>query len=205
MSPSKAGRRNRSDSTMLAGWLFADLLLALFVVVLAATPGDPAAAKSTRSTTTSSSSTTTTTTLAETPKGINTVPVSFEVNVDRGRLVAGDAGERARVAGVMQAELAARGLTGHRAGLVLSFGGTDAGIATAAAFNEALAAGLPVEFGAGDPRGVIYRNYKDTRDQQVRSRPTSSSTRSVVVGPASTLRSVGVSLRRMTIEQITHM
>lgn len=155
----RRGAASGGDSALLAGWLFADLLLALFVIVLAATPGDPSAARATEDSTTTT--TTTTTTLPPAPKGISTVPNVVEVNVNRAAFVAGDPGERARVADEVRARLAEQGLAGRRAGLVLSFGGGNAGVSLARSFNEMLGASFPVEFGAGDSRGAIFRDYKE--------------------------------------------
>ncbi|NUT95510.1 MAG: hypothetical protein HOY78_26120, partial [Saccharothrix sp.] len=128
-----AGRR-RLHVVLLAGWLFADLFLVLFIVGLESTPGAGAASSSASATTTTTTTTTTpttTTTVAE--RVLDRTPVKFEVEADLDRLGA-EGPDGPVAAGVLDAvsrEVAARG-PGRAVGFVLIFAaGPQDGIAQA--------------------------------------------------------------------------
>lgn len=117
---------------LLAGWLFADLFLVLFIVGLESTPGAGAASSSASATATTTTTTpTTTTTVAE--RVLDRTPVKFEVEADLDRLGA-EGPDGPVAAGVLDAvsrEVAARG-PGRAVGFVLIFAaGPQDGIAQA--------------------------------------------------------------------------
>ena len=173
---------NRGSSAGLAGWVFADALLALTIIGLAAggavhpgsgdtgTPAAIAATTAPTATPTPAPTPTVTvtapapTTLPSVPDGIAQAPVVLEISVD----AVDDESVRATVAGAVQ-DLAAQG---RRAAFVLTFGtASDPGAGTALArrVNAQLDSASPAVFtgsakrdfwravNAGSPRPGVVR------------------------------------------------
>lgn len=116
--------------TALAGWLFADMFLALAVIMLGSSPTPPPTTTTTTTTTTSSTTTTTSTTVpgGVEPKGLSTTPVCVFVTVDRSALLASDllapegSGVRDAVLNSIREQIQPQLATSQRAGLVLMWG-----------------------------------------------------------------------------------
>lgn len=70
-------RRPAASTASLAGWLFADLLLAFAIIVLGSTAGS--ATGDTTSTTTTTTTTSTTTTALPAPKGLSPNPITIDL------------------------------------------------------------------------------------------------------------------------------
>lgn len=165
-------RRSSRDTSLLAGWLFADLLLGFAVIVLGSTRGG-LPASSAGSTTTSSvieaTTTTTTTTTTPTsstpprPPGVDLQPLRVEAAADFGLLTGPPSPERdaevLRVVTDVQNQVSAAGMAGKRVALLITFGvhpTTGEGQRVADAFNQGLRDLLPDSFGGAVPRSFDY-------------------------------------------------
>jgi hypothetical protein len=167
------------DGGLLAGWLFADLLLALFVVFLGAQGGAAlgalpkdsgsstggASATPTSTTTTEVATTTTTAPPPAKPAGVETTPYKFEVQTNEAALTGPDGpakdAERQRIADEVITKLRADGRIDRRAGFVLTFGVNPTvgqGQVLAAAFNETLKMKVTSVFGSAALRNFDYRS-----------------------------------------------
>lgn len=163
-----SGDSRRPDATLLAGWLFADLLLAIFVVFLGAQGGEPIAGAAVPPTTTSIVPTTTSPPVTAPPPtkpaGVETTPYLTVVETNSDLLLgaaspARDA-ELRRVAAVTAERLKADGFEGRRAGFVLTFGvhpTVGVGQRIADAYNDGLRANLPAVFATAALRNFDYR------------------------------------------------
>jgi hypothetical protein len=145
--------------TLLAGWLFADLLLGVTVVAIGASdsPG--------------STTTTMTTTTANPcgrpepdcgkpppgPPGVDPRPVRFEVKADASALLANDRGEAGRVVRRIRTRLARTKVTRRRAAFVLTFG-TSPSSAEGTRLASAANALLP-RAGSSVFADATYRNF----------------------------------------------
>ena len=159
-------RPRSNDLPLLAGWLFADLLLAFAVIMLGSSSGDPEAAAAATSTTT----TTTSTTIPAVPPptalpGIAPDPIVFQPNANYDVLMgpAGPAREAARenVRNQTRQFFAAAAQSGVRAGFVLSFGihpETGAGQQLASEYNRLLQEAAPDVFGSARMRTFDLRS-----------------------------------------------
>jgi hypothetical protein len=142
--------------TLLAGWLFADLLLGVTVVAMGASSGTPAPSP-------------TTTTDPCGPRkpgcgkppssqpGVDPRPVRFEVKANVSALLANDRGEADRVVRQIRARLAQARASRRRAAIVLTFGTTPSsseGTRLASAANALLPRAGPSVF-----KGATYRNF----------------------------------------------
>lgn len=88
MRPGLRGARNTSFATMLAGWLFADLLLVLFLIGLGSVPSAPTAEPTPTPTPTASPTPTPTPTpTPEAPLGLERTPVTLTVRVNAWELL----------------------------------------------------------------------------------------------------------------------
>jgi len=177
VTTSRRRRRRESDLLGLVGWVFADLLLALAIIFIATQPGDPLAAEQLRasaeptSTTTSSTSTTTTiptTTTTTLPPGVDSEFVCFVVRTDEGLLQGPPSPERDAHLEDLRAQtidgLERVGALDRRAGIVLSFGVANdglAGTAIAKAYNESVLALVPEVFSAPDGSVTANRAFWD--------------------------------------------
>lgn len=132
----RPGRRSRRPGVVvLAGWLFADLLLVLALVSMADRP-DPLAAARPEPTTSASDSASPSPTPSPTgPEGVSRSPVKFTVHgTDKGGL------ER-------QLRSATARWKGRTAALVLTFGGGNGGTVYAHRVNSVLTEARPDMFG----------------------------------------------------------
>ena len=141
---------------LLAGWLFADLLLAVTVVAMGASSEAPAP-----------STTTTTAPHGERkpggekpppgPPGVDRMPVEFKVKANASALLAKDRGEVNRVVRQIRTRLAQARASRRRAAIVLTFGtspSSSEGTRLASAANALLPRAGPSVF-----RGATYRNF----------------------------------------------
>jgi hypothetical protein len=130
-------RRSAGDRLpLLAGWLFADLLLAFSVIVLGATRASAPQAEPEPLPT---ATTTTTTTVPPPPVGVATQPIELRLPVDGRAIERGDENAIAAATEVLRTELALRGLSASRAGFVITFGFApefSEGLRIAQAFND---------------------------------------------------------------------
>jgi len=130
---SRRRRPGRAEGTLLAGWLFADLLLALSVIFLGVVPGPKPKTKV-------AASTTTATPIPVGASGLDTEPVCLgQIDVRTG------SGPDASVAWVGQ-KLQLANAVGRRVGFMLLSGGGPDGQRDAANFAAVLqgAAGTPI-------------------------------------------------------------
>ncbi len=162
-------RTRSADVTLLAGWLFADLLLAFAVIVLGSSSGEPAPVATAVDVPTTST-TTTLTTVASSPSpptrapGIDLEPVKFSPNAIYEWLVGSDPGlrefARAFVRDQAAKFFADEARAGRRAGFVLTFGiHPDAGTGQALAdvYNELLREASPGVFADARMRSFDFR------------------------------------------------
>ncbi|MFD0272351.1 hypothetical protein ACFVHB_00385 [Kitasatospora sp. NPDC127111] len=142
---------------LLAGWLFADLLLVLLVVALSALPAPRPEASATPSaslpgpTTTSAAPSPSPTRPAE--RGLVIQPCRFTVNVGYSTLGGSGADQ---VASQLDTQLRAAGVEQRTAGFVLSFGhapDVNVGQDAARKVNDVLNGRLPAVFGKAPKRG----------------------------------------------------
>jgi hypothetical protein len=165
----RQGRRTprRADSpspTSLAGWLFADLALLLFiitVVVVADFPADapeaPAAIESPSPTPEPSPSPT-----AE--PGVEPRPHEFIVHTDAAGIIAGDSKAVDALVTALEADFAALVDQGYKVGFALTFGGADDpgyGGDLAEAANKILARSFPDLFADAPTRSFWTSSNKD--------------------------------------------
>lgn len=147
----RAGRRGRlRTSESVAGWIFADMLLVLFILGLGtAIPVDPPVPVP-----------------APKPKpkpdivGMKTEPVKFTIDVNAPGLLAGEPRAVERVRGDVDKATARLGQQGSRAALVLIFGGGE----TASLGQEVAAKVYPQLTKASSKvfrRGTASRNFWD--------------------------------------------
>jgi hypothetical protein len=114
------GRRRRQPVriSVLAGWLFADLFLVLFMVALASVPSASLAVKSQSSKATSKNTGHHKTTKSATP-GMTNTPIDICVSQESPSIVAD-----------FDAQVKRKGMAGHNVGFILVFAtGTDPGAA----------------------------------------------------------------------------
>jgi hypothetical protein len=121
---------------MLAGWLFADLLLVLFIAVFASLPSPPAVASKAKATVTKPR--TANHNKPPQPRALERDPQTFYVNVSPSAIddPATHSAAVAQLIGDLRRQLAADGLAGRQAGFVLAFAygpitGIDQAISTA--------------------------------------------------------------------------
>jgi len=133
---------------LLAGWLFADMLLALTIVMLGAQAPPEAEAKPSAGPSPSKSP------CAEQLKGVESKPIKAKFTVSPA------AGGRTLIAQVKRGlHRQAPGFSGKRAGMVLTFGGdggSGQGVALASRVNRALKEAYPSVF-----RSAATRNFHD--------------------------------------------
>ena len=120
---------------MLAGWLFADLLLVLFITAftsLSAPPPRPTPSPTPTATPTHSPTPKPTKTSKPEPRVLETKPHSFTVNdVNPADVISSDPGTRSaaigKMLGELHAQIVAKGLQGRQAGfvIVLAYGPMD--------------------------------------------------------------------------------
>lgn len=158
------GMRGRSSDLLFgsAGWLFADLMLALVVMVFlaAATSArkEPTSQPPPSAVTTTTTTTTPVTTTSTRPPGLLPDPVKVDVYVDTEALLRND---RGAIDGMLQnvRGTLAGPLAGRRVGVVLTFGsasGADIqrGIRVAGQFNDQVLRAYGDQFA-----GAAYRSY----------------------------------------------
>lgn len=158
-------RARRADGSwrplVLAGWLFADLAIALVVILLATATDHPApAARPSPSASSASPS----------PKPVTRSvvkePVTFTLKVDAGKLLAGDAGTARGLAERLGERLQSYVDGGRQAAIVLTFGvtgepGRGTSIARAAnkvltgAFGTLMADAATRDFWTGGAEGTV--------------------------------------------------
>lgn len=121
-----AAGRNPRIRTLLLGWLYADLLLVLFIAAMGniSAPDEPAAPVNARPEPTPST--------APGPRGLDPEPISFSVHVDRDRLLDEDGREQRalgrrvsrRLDGLIEQRARRDGADPHamRVGLSITFG-----------------------------------------------------------------------------------
>lgn len=135
MSPRPRRRLRGPGAVVLAGWLFADLLLVLALVSMADRPDPLAAAKPEPSASASASVSPSPSPSPSGPQGVSRSPKQFRVHgTDKGDL------EKQIRAGTARWK-------GHTAALVLTFGGGQAGEAYAHTVNKLLGRARPDMFG----------------------------------------------------------
>lgn len=158
-------RKNLPDGVSLAGWLFADLLLALVVVTLASGAGrslgsgEAAADELAGGVTTTETTSTTTTTVKV--AGVDPEPHTFEIAGQYTTLLGPDGpakdAERARIVEEMRTHFKDAGLTSRRVGFVLTFGvhpNPSNGTALADVYNGLLRQAQPDMF-----KGATMRDF----------------------------------------------
>ncbi|MEU6232490.1 hypothetical protein [Kitasatospora sp. NPDC047058] len=154
----RSGPPGGGRTMLLAGWLFADLLLVLLVVALSALPAPPPEASATPSasvtgpTATSAAPSPTATRAAE--RGLVTQPCRFTVNVGYASLGAGGGADQ--VASQLDGLLRAAGVERRTAGFVLSFGhapDVNAGQDAARKVNDIINGRLSTVFGKAPKKG----------------------------------------------------
>jgi hypothetical protein len=155
-------RRNGEVLFGSAGWLFADLMLALVLMLFLATvvsasnePTEQAASTVTPTTTTTPPPTTTTT---KRPPRLVPDPVSRNVHMDTEALLRNDRGAIIAMRQRVRAMLT-KPLGGRRAGIVLTFGSAPStdiqrGISVATHFNNQVLRALGGQFA-----GTTFRSY----------------------------------------------
>jgi hypothetical protein len=147
-----------------AGWLFADLMLALVVMLFLAAaisaPEEPASKPAASRTTTSTTTTTTppVTTTPPPPPGLLRDPVKLDLIVDTAALLRNDPGVIQAMRGEVGALLFGP-LAGRRVGMVLTFGSATSsdiqrGIEVARLFNLHV-----LQAYGGQFAGAVYRNF----------------------------------------------
>lgn len=155
-------QREHTDVVSLAGWLFADLLLALVVVTLASGAGrSPGSGSEGAGDEPERVTMTETTTTTVQPEGVEPTPFTFEVAGDYGVLTGPDGpakdAERERVIGEIRSNFEAAGVTTRRVGFVLTFGvhaSPGEGTALARLYNDLLRAAQPQMF-----EGATMRDF----------------------------------------------
>jgi hypothetical protein len=139
--------RQPPSLVLLAGWLFADVLVALMVVFLAAIPGAPPKPVSVPRPTAAPTPTAT----PSPPPTISQQKVVIDLTTSTPALQS-DAGERDRVRHTIGEQLQNQGMAGRRAGIVLTFGTdrtTSSGNTLAQTVNDlVLRVSLPETFGS---------------------------------------------------------
>jgi hypothetical protein len=167
-------RRLWSDPLGLVGWVFADLLLALFLVFLAVQPGDPNAKARAAGGSTSTTTTTTTTAPAPTtttvPPGVDQEYLCFRIQTNRGLLQGGPSLERDQhvreLAAQVVDQLRRLDAGDRRAGIVLAFGVAtipNEGRELARVFNELVLPEVPDVFSQS-----AVRNFWDGAETERR-------------------------------------
>lgn len=162
MRRSRAKRIGDSGLFGGAGWLFADLMLAVVVAAYLASVIGPARPtqppRPHRSAVTSTTVPPPTTTTPSAPERLDPDPITLDVDVDDQALIAGDPA----TVGALQSQvsgLLAPLLAGRRAGLVLTFGtasasGIEHAVRMASQFNALVLVPLGDQF-----RDSAYRGY----------------------------------------------
>jgi hypothetical protein len=156
----------RPDVGLLAGWLFADLLLGFAIIVVAASTGGlPGKSSSVRAPIPTTTSTTSGTSVAPTTVGVEQTPHVIEIEGSFNAAMSADATvsrtELGRMVEVLRQRLVEGGLVGRRAALVLSFGfhpSVGAGQRLAQRFNSRLQESMPDVFGSAALRFFDYRS-----------------------------------------------
>lgn len=163
-------RRGGQDIGLLAGWLFADLLLGFGMIVFASSGGslpsaDAASAATTSSTSTTTSTTTSTSTTTTVPPGIEQVPHIVEIQGNYALMTGAPSAERDaeinRLRGELLSVLDREGFGGRRAALVLTFGfhpQVGQGQRLATSFNDGVLATVPDVFSGAALRFFDYRS-----------------------------------------------
>ena len=160
-------RRSHPDISHLAGWLFADLLLAFAIIVLAASSGGLPADESADAEPTSQTppSTPATPPPPTAPPGIDPAPrqivLQSNYEVLTGPPSPGRDAEVARLAGELRGRIAEQGLAGRRAALVLTFGvhpEVGSGQRLATAFNDLVLTTVPETFEGSARRSFDWRS-----------------------------------------------
>ena len=173
--PSRRAGTDGRDLLGPAGWIFADVLLALAVVFLATQPGEalpspdgPTTTGSTSTTTASTTTTTVGTTTTTRPPGVDSRFVCFRVQADAALLTGPASPARDAHLAALEQQVADRlaqpDLKGRRAGIVLSFGVADqpaTGRARAEAFNRDVLPRLPAAFQRPGGGSVANRAFWD--------------------------------------------
>jgi hypothetical protein len=160
-------RTRRSADVLFgsAGWLFADLMLALvvmlFVLATISTPEESSSPRPKTTRTTTATTTTTppvTTTTTTRPPALLRDPIKLDVFVDTEGLLRGDGVVINAMRGDVSNALAGP-LAGRRVGFVLTFGSSSGsaiqrGITVAGRFNDQVLRTLGVQFA-----DAVYRSY----------------------------------------------
>jgi hypothetical protein len=163
-----SNRRRRFTTTALAGWLFADLLVAMTVIFMASTGGVQARHVRPTATATPKPKTKPTPVPTARPLGIRRKADVWYLPVNSDAIIARNPAEIHRVDGLIARHFAAAARTRRRAGLVLSFGIiplntppllADRGNLAAERVNTELSTTLHRVFG-----GAVMRGYHDLTD-----------------------------------------
>jgi len=155
---SRRKRVRAAEGTLLAGWLFADLLLALSVVFLGVVPGPT-------TTTTTTTTATTTTTRPIAAEGLDITPVCLG-SINTAQLRAAD-----QQINWIQGQLGLIGAQGRRVGFLLLSGGGSGGIKTAddlvGVLKGAVDSPISAEFSfkPGLPQWAFQSTYNPGRDR----------------------------------------
>ncbi|GAA1674155.1 hypothetical protein GCM10009830_20650 [Glycomyces endophyticus] len=153
----------------LAGWLFADLALLLFIVTVAVAadfpPDDSAGSEAAATPDAAASPTPEPTPTAE--PGVESEPHVFYVDTDAAGIVAGDADAEAALTAALRDDFEALVAQGYKVGFALTFGGAEEpafGGDIAEASNRVLAEGFPELFGTAPMRHFWTSSNKDGID-----------------------------------------
>lgn len=160
MRPSRRSPRTGDSSSplSLAGWLFADLALLLFIITVAVAadfpPVDAEAAEEAIASPSESPSPTPEPTPTAEP-GVQSEPHRFFVDSDGAGLIDGDSGAERDLVNAVKADFDALVAEGYTVGFAMTFGGAvepGVGGAMAEAANKVLVAAFPELFGDAPTR-----------------------------------------------------
>ncbi len=169
MRPSRRSPRpgDSSSPLSLAGWLFADLALLLFIITVAVAADFPpvdaeAAAEASASPSESPSPTPEPSPTVE--PGVQSEPIVYYIDSDASGLIDGDKGTAQDLVAALQDDIAALVADGYTVGFAMTFGGAvepGVGGAMAEAANEILVAAFPEFFGDAPTRAYWTSTGKD--------------------------------------------
>ena len=172
MRPGRRNPRNVDSSSplSLAGWLFADLALLLFIITVAVAADFPAvdaeAADEALASPTPAPSPTPEP-LPTVEPGVQSEPHVFYVDSDGAGLIDGDSGAEKALVSALEDDFAALAAEGYTVGFALTFGGAvepGVGGAMAEAANKVMVSAFPELFGDAPTRHFWTSSGKEDID-----------------------------------------
>ncbi|HEX2145832.1 MAG TPA: hypothetical protein VHG10_15145 [Glycomyces sp.] len=154
----------------LAGWLFADLALLLFIITIAVAADFPSVDAEAAEEASASPSPTPSPTPEPSPTvepGVESEPRVFYVDTDGAGLIDGDSGAEKDLVAALEADFAALVAEGYTVGFALTFGGAvepGVGGALAEAANKVMVKSFPDLFGDAPTRHFWTSSGKENID-----------------------------------------